>query len=87
MPIPTAQLTSHDTAIILAALRLWQQETDITDRADSIHLDGHKPPTDEEIDSLCERLNDPIERGWPWCPACSSYHIPNNPTCREKSSV
>lgn len=35
----------------------------------------------EELDD--EQAGKRLDRGWPWCTACSSYHQVNNPTCRK----
>ena len=51
-------MTKRETATILAALRLWQQEG-IPTGAFPDHFDepGLSPLNFDEIDALCERLN------------------------------
>ncbi len=53
-------LTDRETATVLAALRLWQEQL-IQDGTASLSPDhfgeGGTPLTVEEIDVLCERLN------------------------------
>lgn len=43
----------------MAALRHWQIDDLNEDLAEAFgsHFEDHAPPTDEEIDGLCERLN------------------------------
>ena len=52
-------LSDRDTAIILAALRYYQEYETMIGRAMDDHYvaEGIEPPTDADIDELCERIN------------------------------
>lgn len=51
-------LNSRELAIVLAALRYWQQDFDENeDPPISDHFAEEDPLTVDEIDALCERLN------------------------------
>ena len=53
-------LDERQTATVLAALRFWQALTDLEERDSQEHFADLGPDgalTDDEIDSLCERLN------------------------------
>lgn len=55
-----AALNSRETATILHALRVYQDdlcEGDSDEDGDCLHFDNESPLTAEEIDALCERLN------------------------------
>lgn len=49
----------RETATILAALRFWQTQPNVTPELHAIATDGDQvnPLTNEEIDTLCERIN------------------------------
>lgn len=50
--------TGRQLATVLAALRYWQQDLEANeDPPISDHFTDHDPLTPEEIDSLCEQLN------------------------------
>ena len=53
------ELSSREVAQLLAALRNWQTDGLNEDLADAFagHFEEHEPLNDQEIDSLCERLN------------------------------
>ncbi len=54
-----AEVSDREIAHLLAALRNWQTDAlneNLTE-AFAGHFEEHEPLTDEEIDSLCERLN------------------------------
>lgn len=57
------KITAQETATILSALRLWQEERrsiingDDDWMEDSYHFMDCDPLTPAEVDSLCERIN------------------------------
>ena len=53
------ELSDRDIAQLLAALRNWQTDALNEDLVDAFagHFEDHEPLSDDEIDSLCERLN------------------------------
>ena len=51
------QLSKKETAFVLAALRLWQSAHDSELAPFAPYFVGVGRLTDEEIESLCERLN------------------------------
>ena len=53
------ELTDRDIAQLLAALRNWQTDALNEDLAEAFagHFEDHEPLSDDEIDTLCERLN------------------------------
>ena len=54
-----AELSANEVALIMAALRNWQIDTQNEDLVEAYagHFEDHEPLTDDEIDDLCERLN------------------------------
>ncbi len=54
------QLSDRERAQLLAALRNWQTDSLNEDLAEAFsgHFEEHEPLSDEEIDALCERLNE-----------------------------
>jgi len=73
-------MNEKETATILAALRYWQEETQMSQRKNHDHFESMVPLDDDEIDELCERLNskDPdglIDRGvWGMDKPCCRDH-------------
>ena len=72
-------MNEQATAIVLAALRLYQNAVTVPDDIEQIATDhGRFPlPTLEEIDALCERLNTESEpdfdQEFPFhCPTCQT---------------
>jgi len=54
-------MNEKETATVLAALRYWQEETQMSQRKNHDHFESMVPLDDDEIDELCENLNtDPI---------------------------
>ena len=53
------ELTEREIAQVLAALRNWQVDALNEDMVEEFagHFEDHEPLTDDEIESLCERLN------------------------------
>ncbi|HLF79729.1 MAG TPA: hypothetical protein VJB57_19785 [Dehalococcoidia bacterium] len=53
------ELSTRETAQLLAALRNWQIDTLNEDLVEAYagHFEDHEPLSDDEIDELCERLN------------------------------
>jgi hypothetical protein len=56
----TLRLSDRELATVLVALRYWQQDLAANDDEGPIseHFDAVTPLSVEEIDDLCERLND-----------------------------
>ena len=50
-------LTSRELATVLAALRYWQQQLP---REGFPHFSDETPLSVDEIDALCDRLNEPV---------------------------
>lgn len=52
-------MTARELATVLAALRYWQEAETVPGRLHCIATNGdqYNPLTDDEIDTLCERLN------------------------------
>lgn len=58
IPTITVKLSSREAAMIVAALANWQMDSlneNLAEEFSDFFYDG-KPLTDEEISSLCERL-------------------------------
>ena len=53
------EVADREIAQLLAALRNWQTDALNEDLAEAFatHFEDYEPLSDEEIDSLCERLN------------------------------
>ena len=53
------ELDEREVAQLLAALRNWQIDALNEDMVEEFagHFEDHEPLDDDEIDSLCERLN------------------------------
>jgi hypothetical protein len=58
------ELTDREIATILASLRNWQIDGLNEDLGDAFcgHFEERAPLSDDEIDELCERINDAGER-------------------------
>jgi len=50
-------MNEKELATVLAALRNWQEVVDEHDRLDFPHFLDIEPLSDDEIDTLCEKLN------------------------------
>lgn len=60
------ELDNREAAIVLAALRNWQEESKTVDLADyyEAYFEDVDPPGDEEIDAICARItNAALGRG------------------------
>ena len=53
------ELTDREIALVLAALRNWQNDAEDFDMVEvfSGHFEDYEPLSDEEIDDLCQRIN------------------------------
>ena len=51
-------LSKREASLVLAALRSWQEETQVVDLADyyEAYFEEHEPLSSTEIDSLCQRI-------------------------------
>lgn len=52
-----AGLTARELATVLAALRYWQRDPAVAQHWEYLHFEDVAPLTTDEIDELCERLN------------------------------
>ena len=50
-------VNDQELATLLAALRFFQEHAEKIDLIESEHFEDVEPPTLEQIDDLCERLN------------------------------
>jgi hypothetical protein len=54
----TLELSRREVALVLAALRNWQEESQTVDLADyfEAYFENEEPLASEEIDALCRRI-------------------------------
>jgi len=60
----TIDLTKREAALVLAALRNWQEESQSVDLADyfEAYFEGQEPLSSAEIDALCGRVAEAAAR-------------------------
>jgi hypothetical protein len=58
------EIDNREAAIILAALRNWQEESKTVDLADyyEAYFEDVDPPSDQEIDAICARITEAAMR-------------------------